>query len=109
MGLLDRFRNRSAAVASAPSGDVDAQLEAAANLLEESKWQEAIQAYQIINKTHPEKRGFCAAQIGAAHFALGNYDIAAACYIDARDAGESPELMELRIKVATEKASASEA
>jgi tetratricopeptide (TPR) repeat protein len=76
------------------ASDDSAAINAAAKLLVGGHYQEAIAAYTRIGEKWPERRDDCESQIGAAHFFLGEYEVAIQHYEEARKLGADPSMME---------------
>ena len=75
------------AQAAMRTDDVDAKINAAAQLLLTGQYQAAIDAYQAIAREHPETTGTCYGQVGAALFFLQQYPQAIAWYEAAKQYG----------------------
>lgn len=80
--------------------DQSAKVNAAARLLLSKKFEEAIVAYEKIAREHPDSRGECESQIGAAHFFLGNFQRAISHYESARANGADSSMMQDNIQEA---------
>ncbi len=64
----------------ATTGGVSGKINAAARLLVGVSYEQAISAYTAIMTEHPEQRGTCEGQIGAAHYLLGQFEQAITYY-----------------------------
>lgn len=112
MGFLDLFRKKgdareSAVMSGAPPRRADEEtraFNAAAELLLDKRFDECIAAYQALAEWFPRRESDCAAQIGAARYFLGQYDLAIEAYVKARAAGADEELMDDNIWEACEAA-----
>lgn len=114
MGLFGFFKRkvefeqakeaREAFLAQAEVSGVDAEFNRASGLMLEEKFQETIAAYQELAERHPDRRGDCEAQIGAAQFFLGEYDEAIASYVRAREHGADSDMMDDNLWEACEQA-----
>lgn len=76
------------------------QINAAAGLMLDRRYEECIAAYQAIADAHPEQRGTAYGQIGAALYFLGRYEEAIQHYEQALALGEDPEGMRENIEEA---------
>lgn len=74
--------------------EISEKVNAAARLLLSRDYEGSIRAYQAIAVQHPERRGDCEGQIGAAHYFLGDYEAALSHYESARDHGADPDMMQ---------------
>jgi tetratricopeptide (TPR) repeat protein len=84
-----------AAVAVLDTSDpVSQRLNAAAKLMLTGAYADAAAAFRQIAETHPEVRGDCFGNIGAAHYFVGRYDEAIAWYQAAIDAGADAQMMQ---------------
>lgn len=83
-------------------GEVSAKVNAAAQLLLRGKHDDSIAAYSSIAVEHPEERGTCEGQVGAAFFFKGEYETAIQWYEAARAHGADPSMMDDNIKEAKE-------
>jgi tetratricopeptide (TPR) repeat protein len=54
----------------------------------------SIRAYEAIMLHHPERKGTCLGQLGAAQFFLGHYEKALASYIESKEHGEDNSMTE---------------
>jgi hypothetical protein len=88
--------------ALAPTGPVSARINAAARLMTSRRWDEAAAEYHAIGTAHPEQRGTCWSQVGAALYFLGRYDEAIQWYEAAAREGADAEMMRMNIDEARE-------
>ena len=82
------------------SSDFGVKISAASRLLLGGAHQEAIAAYEQIASAHPDRIGICQIGIGAAHYFLGNYEIAIDFYERALANGEDPTTIDDNIEEA---------
>src|SRR5262245_3000950 len=75
------------------SDNVSAKINAAARLMTGRKFEHALAAYRTIGEQHPDRRGTCEGQIGAALYFLGRYEEAIAHYESAIALGEDRDMM----------------
>jgi hypothetical protein len=88
LGVVDTGAPRSQAI------------NAAAALLLDKRYEEAIAAYRAVAEAYPEERGTAFSQIGAACYFLGRYAEAIQWYEQAAANGASPEQMRENIEEA---------
>lgn len=89
-------------LAGCETGEVSQKINAAARLMLTGRHDDCIAAYSAIAAEHPEERGTCEGQIGAAHFFKGDYETAIRWYEAARSHGADASMMEDNIKEAQE-------
>lgn len=92
----------SAQATLAATTDVSQKINAAARLLTSGAHQEAAEAYRTIAEAHPEERGTCYSQIGAALYFLKEYQTAIEWYKAAENHGADPRMMKDNIEEALE-------
>jgi TolA-binding protein len=74
----------------------------ASQLMLNGQYKECIAYYSAIAEQYPQKQGLCESQIGAAYYFLGNYVEAIEYYLQARDNGMNPDMMDDNIWEACE-------
>jgi tetratricopeptide (TPR) repeat protein len=74
----------------------------ASQLMMNGQYKECIAYYLAIAEQYPHKRGLSESQIGAAYYFLGNYVEAIKYYLQARDNGMNPDMMDDNIWEACE-------
>lgn len=83
-------------------GEVSTKINAAAQLLLQGDHRGAVRAYSAIAEQHPEERGTCESQIGAAYYFLGEYERAVTFYESAAQHGADEDMMNDNIEEARE-------
>ena len=83
-------------------GEVDNKFNQASLLLTSGKYNECIKAYMTLAAQHPDRKGDCAGQIGAAMYFLGDYKNAVKYYKVAKKYGADAESMDYNIQEAKE-------
>ena len=84
------------------AGSVTAKMNQASELLLSRQYAQAADAFRTIAEQHPEERGDCYGQVGAAIYFLGRYEEAIAWYEAALAAGADPSMMQDNIAEARE-------
>jgi tetratricopeptide (TPR) repeat protein len=74
--------------------EVSAEINKASGLMLNKDFEGSIRAYEAIMLHHPERKGTCLGQIGAAEFFLGHYEKALASYIESMEHGEDSSMTE---------------
>jgi TolA-binding protein len=95
-------RERAAFLSKVTTNSESDAINAAAGLMLDRKYAEAIIAYQDVIARFPSRRGTAESQIGAAHYFLGDFQKAIEFYVAAREHGEDASMMDDNIWEATE-------
>jgi tetratricopeptide (TPR) repeat protein len=74
----------------------------AAQLMMKAQYKQTIAYYSAIAIQYPVKQGLCESQIGAAYYFLGDYTQAIEYYVQARENGMNPDMMDDNIWEACE-------
>ena len=80
--------------------EVQGKMAQAHQLLTSGRYQESVQAYMQIAKSHPEQKAECATNIGSALYYAGDYENALKYYTVAKKYGADPQKMNYNIQEA---------
>lgn len=100
-GFEDAKRMRKAFMSQVDTSDaLSQQINAAASLMLDRRYDDCIAAYRTLAEAHPDQRGLAYGQIGAALYFLGRYEEAIQHYEQAMAHGEDPATMRENIQEA---------